>query len=135
MIRHLQSLIVSFFAGELQLHHIIGATVKTATLPALRVSPALRASAERALRPHETLSKLMETSLERFIAHRQAEDDFIARGLRGGQQAREQNLHIPADTVIAKMEQKLSAAKQQLKASTSTATAPRKRPSTRATGQ
>jgi hypothetical protein len=119
--------------GELQLHHTIGATVKTATLPALRVSPALRASAERALRPHETLSKLMESSLESFIAHRQAEDDFIARGLRGGQLAKEQNLYIPADTVIAKLEQKLSAAK--LRSLTSTATTPRKRSSTRVTGK
>ena len=109
--------------------------MKTATLPALRVSPALRASVERALRPHETLSKLMESSLESFIAHRQAEDDFIARGLRAGQLAKEQNLYIPADTVIAKLEQKLSAAKLQLKASPSTATTPRKRSSTRVTGK
>ena len=56
--------------------------MKSATLPALRVSPQLRASAEQALRPDETLSQLMQASLEQFIAQRAAEDAFIARGLR-----------------------------------------------------
>lgn len=86
--------------------------MKTSTLPALRVKPALREAAERALRPNETLSKLMEASLESFIAHRSAEDDFLARGLRSAQQAREDNRYASAETVLTKLTKKLAAAKQ-----------------------
>jgi hypothetical protein len=86
--------------------------MKTSTLPALRVKPELREAAERALRPNETLSKLMEASLESFIAHRSAEDDFLARGLRSAQKAREENRYISAEAVLSKLAQKLAAAKQ-----------------------
>jgi hypothetical protein len=86
--------------------------MKTSTLPALRVKPELREAAERALRPNETLSKLMEASLESFIAQRSAEDDFLARGLRSAQQAREENRYISAEAVLSKLAQKLAAARQ-----------------------
>lgn len=85
--------------------------MKTSTLPALRVNPALREAAERILRPDETLSKLMEASLESYIAHRIAEDDFIARGLRSAQQARQADRYVSADSVLAKLEQKLAMAR------------------------
>lgn len=86
--------------------------MKTATLPALRVSPELRASAENALRPNETLSKLMEASLESFIQQRQAEDEFIARGLRAGEQAELDQSHVSVETVMARLNHKLALAKQ-----------------------
>ncbi len=86
--------------------------MKTSTFPALRVKPALREAAERALRPNETLSKLMEASLESFIAHRAAEDDFIARGLRSAQKAKEENRYTSAEVVLAKLDKKLATAKQ-----------------------
>ena len=59
--------------------------MKTSTLPAIRVKPELREAAERALRPNETLSKLMETALENTIAQRAADDEFVARALRSSQ--------------------------------------------------
>jgi len=46
--------------------------MKTATLPALRVDPKLRDAAERALRPDETLSRLMETALFPFSCRKAA---------------------------------------------------------------
>lgn len=97
--------------------------MKTATLPAIRVNPALREAAERVLRPNETLSKLMEASLESYIAHRTAEDDFIARGLRSAQRAKEESRYVSAETVLSKLEQKLAAAKQQAKPGPAPATA------------
>lgn len=86
--------------------------MKTSTFPALRVKPALREAAERALRPNETLSNLMEASLESYIAHRTAEDDFIARGLRSAEKAKEENRYVSAEAVFAKLEKKLIAAKE-----------------------
>ncbi|HSH89264.1 MAG TPA: YlcI/YnfO family protein [Ramlibacter sp.] len=91
--------------------------MKTATLPALRVDPKLRDAAERALRPDETLSRLMETALESYIAQREAEDDFLARGLRSAQEARAQNQYVSAAAVVAKLERKLAAAKKKAKPS------------------
>lgn len=100
--------------------------MKTSTLPALRVRPALREAAERVLRPDETLSKLMEASLESYIAHRTAEDDFIARGLRSAQQARQANSYVSAEAVLAKLDQKLAAAKVGKPGKSKSKTAPRK---------
>ena len=87
-------------------------TLKTSTLPALRVKPELREAAERALRPNETLSKLMESSLESFIAHRAAEDDFIARGLRAADTARQTKRYVSASEVLAKLDERIATAKR-----------------------
>ncbi len=84
--------------------------MKTATLPALRVSPVLREAAQRALRPDETLSRFMEASLERYVAHRAAEDDFIARGLRSASAARESQRYQPAAAVLDKLASRLAKA-------------------------
>lgn len=92
--------------------------MKTATLPALRVDPKLRDAAERALRPDETLSRLMESALESYIAQREAEDDFLARGLHSAQEARKTNEYVSADYVVAKLEKKLAAAKKKAKPAT-----------------
>ena len=89
--------------------------MKTATLPALRVDPKLRDAAEKALRPDETLSRLMEAALESYIDQRAATQDFIERGLHSAQEAREQNRYVSAETVVAKLEKKLSAARKKAK--------------------
>jgi predicted transcriptional regulator len=96
-------------------YNIEDTPMKTATLPALRVDPKLREAAERALRPDETLSRLMETALETYIAQREAEDDFIARGLRSARQAREHDRYVSAAAVLGKLEKKLATAKKSAK--------------------
>ena len=86
--------------------------MKTSTLPAIRVKPELREAAERALRPNETLSKLMESSLESFIAHRAAEDECIARGLRAAETARQENRYVSAKDVLAQLDEHIASAKR-----------------------
>jgi len=86
--------------------------MKTATLPALRVRPELREAAEKALRPEETLSGLMEASLESYIAHRQADDEFIARGLRSAEKARKTGRYATADAVMKELSAKLARSKK-----------------------
>ena len=61
--------------------------MKTATLPALRVDPELR----------------------------EAEGDFIARGLRSARKAREHDRYITAAAVVGKLEKKLTAARKDAK--------------------
>lgn len=91
--------------------------MKTSTLPAIRVKPELREAAERALRPNETLSKLMETALENTIAQRAADDAFVARALRSSQSARDSQHYIPAQTVLAQMDDLLAQAQAKKNAS------------------
>ena len=86
--------------------------MKTSTLPAIRVKPELREAAERALRPNETLSKLMESSLESFISHRVAEDEFIARGLRAAETARLENRYVSAKDVLTQLDKRIASAKR-----------------------
>lgn len=86
--------------------------MKTSTLPALRVKPELREAAERALRPNETLSKLMESSLESFIAQRAAEDEFIARGLRAAENAQQSKRYVSAEAVLAQLDQRIAVAQR-----------------------
>ena len=89
--------------------------MKTATLPALRVAPELRAAAERALRPDESLSSLMETALASHLAQRAAEEDFIARGLRSAQSAKRADSYVAAAEVMVKLEKRLAAARKSAK--------------------
>jgi predicted transcriptional regulator len=86
--------------------------MKTSTLPAIRVKPELREAAERALRPNETLSKLMESSLESFISQRAAEDEFISRGLRAAETARQTNQYVSAKDVLMQLDERIAAAKR-----------------------
>lgn len=86
--------------------------MKTSTLPAIRVKPELREAAERALRPNETLSKLMESSLESFISRRAAEDEFISRGLRAAETARQENKYVTAKDVLAQLDKRIASAKR-----------------------
>lgn len=62
--------------------------MKSSTLPSLRVKPELRQAAENILREDETLSSFMEESLRAGIQHRQAQQEFIARGLASRDEAK-----------------------------------------------
>ncbi len=86
--------------------------MKTANLPALRVSPALREAAESVLRPDESLSRLMETALQTCIDQRQADEDFIARGIRSADSARQSGVYVTSQEVMQDLRDKLSQAQQ-----------------------
>lgn len=69
--------------------------MKTATLPSLRVEPTLRQAAESVLLEGETLTALIETAVRETIQRRQAQAEFIARGLAAAADA--QQTSRPAD--------------------------------------
>jgi hypothetical protein len=56
-------------------------TMRTATLPAVRVTPATRALVESVLEPEETLSTFIESSIRERAIVRQSQKAFIERGL------------------------------------------------------
>jgi hypothetical protein len=62
--------------------------MKSSTLPPLRVSPELRASAEAVPAPGESLSSFVHDAVTRTIEFRKAQQEFVERGLSSAAKAR-----------------------------------------------
>lgn len=77
--------------------------MKTASIPPLRVEPALRQAAEAVLREGESLSSFLETSLRAQVAERQLQQAFIARGLA----SRRTGIYHTADDVMQGLREQL----------------------------
>jgi hypothetical protein len=78
--------------------------MKVATLPPLRVDPELRESAERILRKGETLSSFIESAVRSSIRQRQADEEFLARGLQAREEAKATSSYFDADDVLDELE-------------------------------
>lgn len=85
--------------------------MKSASIPSLRVDPALRAAAESVLQEGETLSAFVENSLRAQIEHRRTKAEFIARGLAAREDARKTGVYHHAEDVLCMLRGKLEAAK------------------------
>ena len=85
--------------------------MKTATFPSVRVNPELRQAAEQILQEGESLSGFVEQSIRESIERRQFQRDFIARGLRSRDDARQTGKYVSADIVLGRLEGMLEAAK------------------------
>ena len=96
-------------------------STKSATLPAIRVSPRLREEAERILRDGETLSSLVVEGLERTIELRRLERAFVERGLAAAEEARSTNRYVPAATVIRRLRKQVDNARHDTRRRSSTA--------------
>jgi len=73
--------------------------MKSATIPSLRVDPALRKAAKNVLREGETLSSFMEASLRAGIQQRKVQQEFIARGLASKEEALQTGEYYSAGAV------------------------------------
>lgn len=85
--------------------------MKTATIPSLRVEPALREAAESVLKEGETLSGFVEASVRAQVELRQQREAFIARGIASRDKARQTGGYYSLDEVIGKLEARLARAK------------------------
>ena len=86
-------------------------TMKTASIPAVRVAPELRAEVEALLGEGETLSEFVEASVRASVQLRRVQAEFVARGLRSLDQARRTDTYIEADAVADALQRKLDAAR------------------------
>ena len=77
--------------------------MKTATIPALRVEPALREAAQSVLAADETLSSFVEESLRANIERRKYRQDFIARGLASRDEAKRTGEYYSAESVLGEL--------------------------------
>jgi hypothetical protein len=91
-----------------------GVSMKTATIPSLRVEPALRNAAEEVLRDGESLSGFVESAVRAQIQQRQEQAAFIARGMASRDQAETTGVYFPSGAVLKKLEARLAKAKKAL---------------------
>ncbi|MEO6226732.1 MAG: YlcI/YnfO family protein [Thermomonas sp.] len=89
--------------------------MKTATLPSLRVEPALRDAAEAVLKEGETLSAFVEASVREQVELRKQRQAFLARGLASLEKARQTGIYYDADEVLAELRGMLDEAKTKAK--------------------
>ncbi len=81
--------------------------MKTATLPSLRVAPALRSAAESVLQAGESLSNFVEQAVRASVAERQMQHEFVARGLASRGAASASQVYFSSDRVMQSLEKKL----------------------------
>ena len=86
--------------------------MKTAAIPAVRVSPELRQAAEAVLDAGETLSGFVEDAVRRNVEFRYAQKAFLARGLASGASAAKSGKYIPAAAVLGKLARRLDKARK-----------------------
>ena len=85
--------------------------MKSASIPSVRVDPAFRAEVESVLGQGETLSEFVEASIRAGVHHRRAQAEFIARGLRSGEEAKRNGHYVDADVVLDRLQHKLDVAR------------------------
>ena len=97
-------------AIELQLQY--NWTMKTATIPPIRVAPEFRIEVEGVLEQGETLSEFVENAVRQTVLKRKNQAEFLRRGITAIEETKRAGGGIPAETVVAKLEAKLAVARR-----------------------
>jgi predicted transcriptional regulator len=85
--------------------------MKTASLPSVRVEPALRSTVESVLSEGESLSQFVENAVRNSVQHRQQQNVFIERGLASLALAQQSQDYVDASQVLADLRNRLAKAK------------------------
>jgi len=88
--------------------------MKTASFPSVRVDAELREAAEGVLREGETLTGLIESAVRETIHRRQAQAEFLARGLRSSNDAKRTGAYHAASDVHDELQQRLDTRRKQV---------------------
>jgi hypothetical protein len=92
------------------------AVMKTTTLPPLRVTRELRASAEAVLDEGESLSSFVLDAVMRSIENRRAQQAFVARALASREKARRKGRYVSSSAVLRKLRNRLARTKRAVSA-------------------
>jgi hypothetical protein len=95
--------------------------MKTSTLPAVRVEPALRSDAEAVLDEGESLSDFVASCVRDGVAWRRTQDAFLARARDAGERSEREDSGISPQEVLRRMDVRLQAAHKRLAAGKSSA--------------
>lgn len=85
--------------------------MKSAAIPSVRVEPELRAEVEALLDQGETVSEFVEASVRAAVMRRRHQSEFIARGQRAMEAARQSNEFVSTEAVVEGLQRKLDAAR------------------------
>jgi hypothetical protein len=85
--------------------------MKTATIPPIRIEPAFREEIVQSLDAGETMTALVETAVRTEVLRRRDQSEFVRRGLASIARSEAAGDWIAAETVIAKLEAKVAAAR------------------------
>lgn len=85
--------------------------MKTITNSSLEVDAQLWRSAESVLQEGESLSSFVEEAIRQSIANREANREFIARGLESRERAKKTGRYIEAAAVLDRLQGMLDKAK------------------------
>ena len=83
--------------------------MKSASLPALRVTPEVRAEAEQVLEDGETLSSFLEQAVLTEIRTRQLRSEFLARALASRDRAARTGQYHSSEEVLNRLDARLQA--------------------------
>jgi hypothetical protein len=92
------------------------ARMKTSTLPAVRVEPALRSDAEAVLDDGESLSDFVAACVRDGVTWRRTQDAFLARAREAVERSERENNGISPQEVLRRMDDRLDAARKRLAA-------------------
>jgi len=97
-------------------HMRYDSSMKTATIPPVRIDPLFRKDMEQSLERGESLASLVETAVRNEVTRRRVQSEFVRRGFAAINRTIAAGDGIPAETVIARLESKLAAARKTAKA-------------------
>jgi hypothetical protein len=86
--------------------------MKDATIPPIRIESAFRQEIEQSLVEGETMAALVENAVRTEVTRRREQSEFVQRGLAAIARSEADGDWIPAETVIAKLEAKVAAARE-----------------------
>ncbi|EGJ10431.1 hypothetical protein RBXJA2T_08895 [Rubrivivax benzoatilyticus JA2 = ATCC BAA-35] len=78
----------------------------------MRIEPQFREEIEQALEEGESLASLVEQAVRTEVARRRDQAEFVRRGLAAVARSEADGDWVPAETVIAKLEARLSKARE-----------------------
>jgi hypothetical protein len=107
--------------------------MRTATLPAVRVSPDTRALIESVLKEGESLSTFIEETVRKHAAWRKEDEAFHARAALASKRLAEGGKFFTAEESIARLRAQVQRARDKLAAEQTTSTA-RKTTATKTVG-
>lgn len=85
--------------------------MKTATIPSVRVEPEIREQIEQVLGENESLSQFVEAAVLASVRYRVGRAEFVARGLRSLEAAKDSGEYFDASEVIDRLQKKLDDAR------------------------
>lgn len=88
--------------------------MKTATLPAVRVEPELRAALEAVLSEDETISTFVVDAVRRAVEFRRVQAEFHARGEAAWQEYQRTGISRPVDEVFDRIQARVDAKRRQI---------------------